>query len=283
MNDHIPVLLHEVIEALNVQPGKKYIDATVGMGGHAHEIVKQGGEVLGIDRDEESLDQLRIKNSELRINESQLHLTHGSFKDIKVIASAHGFVPVEGILFDLGFSSWQLDKSGRGFSFMKDEPLDLRFDQTSTEKTASDLLNTSSREELTALFARYGELGEADAIADIIVRNRPVTKTSQLNGLIAKNLTDHMVYRLLARIYQALRIVVNEELSHVEIGLLESVDLLSPGGRLCVISFHSLEDRIVKLAFNDSRLKKVNKKPITATKEEIQQNSRSRSAKLRIA
>ncbi|KKS20605.1 MAG: Ribosomal RNA small subunit methyltransferase H [Candidatus Roizmanbacteria bacterium GW2011_GWC2_41_7] len=276
MNDHTPVLLQEVIEALNVQPGKKYIDATVGMGGHAREIVKKGGIVLGIDRDQESLDQLRV-------NESQFHLAHGSFRDIKEIAYSQNFVPVDGILFDLGFSSWQLDKAGRGFSFMKDEPLDLRFDRNTIQTTASEILNTYSREELTALFARYGELNEAGKISELVVRNRPIKKTSQLNAVIAKDLTEHMVYRLLARIYQALRIAVNEELRHIEIGLLESIDLLCPGGRLCVISFHSLEDRIVKLAFNDSRLRGITKKPITASKEEIHQNSRARSTKLRIA
>lgn len=281
--DHIPVLLHEVVDALNIQPGGRYIDATVGMGGHAREIATRGGKVLGIDRDRESLHQLKIKNEELNIGESQLVLIHGSFRDIKELASAHGFNPVDGILFDLGFSSWQLDKAGRGFSFMKDEPLDLRFDIGSTEKTAAAVINHSTPDELTALLARYGELEQAAQIAELIVKNRPLNKTSQLNAVIAKGLTEHMVYKLLARIYQALRIAVNEELTHVEVGLLESIDLLKPGGRLCVISFHSLEDRIIKLAYNDPRLKKVHKKPITATKEEINQNSRSRSAKLRIA
>ncbi|MBI4137503.1 16S rRNA (cytosine(1402)-N(4))-methyltransferase RsmH [Candidatus Roizmanbacteria bacterium] len=283
MNDHTPVLLHEVIEALSVQSGRKYIDATVGMGGHAVEVVKRGGIVLGIDRDKESLDQLKITSHELRVGTSHLILAHGSFRDIKEIAYSHTFAPVHGIMFDLGFSSWQLEKGGRGFSFMKDELLDLRFDPETTDTTGSELLNRSSREELTALFARYGEMYEAEKIAELVVKNRPIERTTHLNALIAKNLTDHTVYGILARIYQALRIAVNEELQHIEIGLLESIDLLAPGGRLCVISFHSLEDRIVKLTFKDPRLSVVTKKPITATKEEIQKNSRSRSAKLRIA
>lgn len=277
--EHIPVLLNEVIEALRIVPGEKYIDCTVGLGGHTREIVKGGGIVLGIDRDAETIQKL--KESELN---EHVTLVQGSFASIKELAGEKGFNQVSGILLDLGYSSWQLDSSGRGFSFTKDEPLDMRYDLKTQEITAADVVNKMSIVELIETIGTLGEEEKAVKIAQAIVRARPIHTTSELVQALDKTIY-HEKERHLARIFQAIRIVVNNELGIIRRTLPDAVSLLRPGGRLVVISFHSLEDRIIKQFYKDNEgvIKTVTKKPMTATWEETKKNSRAKSAKLRIA
>jgi len=280
--EHIPVLLTDVIEALHIAPGKKYIDATVGLGGHTREIVAHGGIVLGIDRDGETIGKLRVKSEELRVE--NLTLVQGSFARIKTFAEEKGFTQVSGILMDLGYSSWQLDQSGRGFSFAKDEPLDMRYDLKTQEITAADVVNSMSPDELLETISTLGEEERAQKIVYAITRARPIQTTAQLVKALEKAV-PYERERHLARIFQALRIAVNNELGAIKKALPEAVSLLKPGGRLAVISFHSLEDRIIKQFYKDNEktLKTITKKPITATWEETKRNSRARSAKLRVA
>ncbi len=281
---HVPVLLKEVVEGLQVKPGKSYIDATVGFGGHTVEIVKKGGTVLGIDRDPETIQ--RLKESKEQGIKEKLVLANGSFGDIDKIAGENGLAEVDGILFDLGYSSWQLDESGRGFSFSKDEPLDMRFDQKTQDISAADVVNKMIRSELREVISTYAEEEHADRIVHAIVSARPIKTTAELVLVLDAAIPGQDKHRHFARIFQALRIAVNNELGILKKSLPLAVSLLKSGGRLEVISFHSLEDRIVKQFMRDQTdktLKVITKKPITATDEEIEQNSRARSAKLRIA
>ena len=259
---HIPVLLKEAVDGLNVRQGGKYIDATFGTGGHSAEIKRRGGKVLTIDADPE------------------VHAAvTGNFRDIERIAKEHGFERVDGILFDLGVSSMQLDTPERGFSYRFAGPLDLRYDPT-LGTTASDIVNTYSEGELYEIFSRLGEENNARAIARAIVRARGVEKittTEKLVKVIGKS------QPVLSRIFQALRITVNDELGALREGLSSAGKLLINGGRLVVISFHSLEDRIVKQYMRNSDWRVLTKKPITASYNEVKANPRSRSAKLRIA
>ena len=268
---HKPVLLKEAIEGLNVRKGKRYIDATVGMGGHAEEVIKKGGVVLGIDCDPEAIAFL-----DSQIKTKKLILVQGNFKNLKRIAQEHGFDKVAGILFDLGLSSWQIEGSGRGFSYLKDEPLDMRMDP-GLEVTAAEIVNGSTKEELYEIFTRFGEEVNSWAIANAIVRARPIKTTRELAEVIGDDISQ------LARVFQALRIVVNDEINNLKKALSQTIELLEEGGRLVIISFHSLEDRVVKFGFRDNRLKIITKKPIRPSKEEIRLNPRARSAKLRIA
>lgn len=291
---HIPVLLPEVLAGLDVKEGKKYIDATIGGGGHSFEILRRGGKVLGIDRDEDAL------KSNLKIGED-LILVKGNFKDIDVIAKRCGWEDVAGILFDLGMSTHQLKESGRGFTFERDEPLDMRMD-TSQKMSGADVINTFSREELYEIFTKCAEELHSRAIAEAIVRARTldgaITRTSQLVRIIDSLLPD--LYRgsdqnaffkirmqTLARIFQAIRITVNDELKNLEGGLCQGINVLGKEGRLVVLSYHSLEDRLVKLLIKEEvqkgTLQRITKKPVTAKREEIALNPKSRSAKLRIA
>lgn len=282
--EHIPVLLKEAVEGLQVQEGEKYIDCTVGFGGHTLEIVKQGGIVLGVDRDPETIQ--RLKDSRIQGFKDQIQIRQGNFKDIKEIAKEASFNQVSGILFDLGYSSWQLDKSGRGFTYTKDEPLDMRFDPKTQEIRAQDILNKMPAEELIEIITTYGEEEHGKKIGEAIVRTRPIETTGQLLALLDTVLSVPGRQRHAARIFQALRIAVNNELGALKKALPEAVELLRPRGRMAVISFHSLEDRIVKNFLKDQENKTltiVTKKPIIAGWPEIRQNSRSRSAKLRIA
>ena len=286
---HIPVLVDEVINGLNVRKGEKYIDATIGGGGHSFEILQRGGMVLGIDRDQEALDYIesRITNQELRVEEGNLKLVQGDFSDIAKIARENGFEKVAGILFDLGVSSHQLD-AARGFSFRREEPLDMRMNQKA-ELTAHDLVNELSGEELAEIFLKYGEEKNATPIAWAIVAQRKkkhIATTGDLAHIIESVNTRQGMIHPATKIFQALRIVVNEELTEIQKGIEEGFEILSEKGRMAVISFHSLEDRIVKNAFRnfaqENRGEIITKKPIIATDTEIQKNPRSRSAKLRI-
>jgi 16S rRNA (cytosine1402-N4)-methyltransferase len=262
MKPHIPVLLHETIVGLQVAPGKRFIDATYGGGGHASEIVRHGGEVLGIDVDPDA----------------GPNVVHGNFRNIVKIAKENGFNEVDGILFDLGVSSHQLDTASRGFSYrFVDAPLDLRFNQNEGE-TAAELLARVSEDELYEILATFGEEEHSRAIATAIVRARrvsPVLTTGDLLKIIGN--------KAASQVFQALRIVVNDELNALKEGLHGAKDLLKPNGRLAVISFHSLEDRIVKRFMKTDAWKLTTKKPIVPGHEEIKVNKRARSAKLRIA
>lgn len=298
---HTPVLLNEVLDALNVSPGKIYIDATIGGGGHSLGIVKRGGRVLGIDQDQEAI-QFVTREKDRGYPYDKLVICEGNFKDIGKLAGEFGFKKVDGILFDLGVSSFQIDNSGRGFSFHKDENLDMRMSKRG-EKSAKDIINHYSRERLYEIFAQNAEELNSRPIADAIFRTRTVKKgeigtTKELAEIIESVLKkihpnadrrnfDHIKTATLARIFQAIRIEVNDELAAIKDALRQSVDLLNPEGRIAVISFHSLEDRIVKLFFEEKKkentLRIVTKRPLQATYDETKENKRAHSAKLRVA
>lgn len=281
---HIPVLLTETIEGLQVKEGDSYIDATIGGGGHTKEIVEQGGKVLGIDQDEDALEHVR-KDFD---GKESVTLAQGNFRNIKQIAEENGFEKVDGILFDLGVSSYQLDEAGRGFSFRWSEPLDMRMAKD-TGLTAYDIVNRWSEEQLKDIFEKYGEEEGAGKIAAQIVEARSEKKIETTEELV------HIVKRArvytgeihpATRVFMALRIVVNDELESIREGLDGAVELLRENGRLCVISFHSLEDRIIKREFQGFEGgglgRVITKRPITASEEELEKNRRARSAKLRI-
>lgn len=304
MIKHIPVLLKEAVELLNCKSSGIYIDCTVGAGGHAErilELTSPDGKVVGIDQDEEIL---KIAEGRLKRFGERVRLMHGNFSDIKGIMKDE---KADGILFDLGVSSYQLEDKERGFSFMSDAPLDMRMDKKA-ETTAADIINSSSERELSDIIFKYGEERFAKRIASFIVRERErkaITTTLQLSNIITKAIPARFHPRDIhpaTRTFQALRIAVNRELEILAKSLLNAVDILKPKGRMCVISFHSLEDRIVKRTFQ--RLEKgcicppkipvcqcgikpsvriITKKPVIPAEEEISVNPRSRSAKLRTA
>ncbi|MEK9143046.1 MAG: 16S rRNA (cytosine(1402)-N(4))-methyltransferase RsmH [Patescibacteria group bacterium] len=276
---HTPVMLEEVLNALDVGEGKKYIDATVGGGGHSIEIVKRGGKVLGIDQDPEAVEFVR--------QNFNWNIVQGNFRDIEKIAQEHGFDKVDGILFDLGVSSHQIDTPERGFSFrFPDAPLDLRMDP-GQGMPVSEKIRHLSREELYEIFAKYGEEKLARSIAHAFVRSRgirAITKVGaviEIVGSVVKGRTARI--STLARVFQALRILVNDELAALKEGILGGGQLLTSGGRMVVLSYHSLEDRIVKQAMMRSPLIPFIKKSAVASGEEITNNPRGRSAKLRVA
>ncbi|MAF20165.1 MAG: 16S rRNA (cytosine(1402)-N(4))-methyltransferase [Parcubacteria group bacterium] len=281
---HQPVLIKEVLEYLNPQPGENFIDCTFGFGGHSQAILKRispQGKILGIELNKKTLEHFKPQPG--------ITLTQGSFADLKTIVEKEKFGPVKGILFDLGISSWQIQESGRGFSFQKDEPLDMRTGQG--ELAAKEIINQWSEEDLIKIFQDYGEERYSRSIAGAICQKRkiePIKTTSQLVEIIARSVPGK--YRRArihwaTRVFQALRIAVNNELANLEKVLPEAVKILTKNGRLAVISFHSLEDRIVKHYFRQAAqqefLKILTKKPIRPTQEEVEINPRSRSAKLR--
>lgn len=283
---HTPVLMREVIDGLAIVPGGRYIDATVGGGGHGWEIVKLGGVLLGIDADPDALEFARQK-FETESKTENWKLVQGNFRDIEKIAQKTGFTQVNGILFDLGVSSFQLDNPQKGFSYKDPEtPIDLRLD-SSQGQTGADLLNGLSESELEDIFIRFGEERLSKAIAGKIVKARsknPINKAGDLILIIDKLVSDKkQIPGVLSRIFQALRIAVNDELSALKTALSACQKLLIPGGRLVVISFHSLEDRIVKQFMKSNAFEIITKKPITASYKEVMANRRARSAKLRIA
>ena len=283
---HTPVLLQATIEFLDPGPGKLYIDATVGFGGHTEELLKKGARVLGIDRDPEAIKSLR---------ESQkLVLVQGNFADIEQIAKEAGFGKVDGILFDLGVSSVQLENPQRGFSFTRDGPLDMRMDPA-LGLSARDIVNNFEKRRLYEIFKNYGQEKFAWAIAGAICRARelkPIATTAELARVVQEVYktggvrTRDKAKKLhpATKVFLALRIVVNSELLNLEKALPQTVELLNRKGRLVVISFHSLEDGIVKRFFkHQANLKVLIPKPIGPEKTEVLANPRSRSAKLRVA
>ncbi|MCP4424469.1 MAG: 16S rRNA (cytosine(1402)-N(4))-methyltransferase RsmH [Chloroflexi bacterium] len=298
---HIPVLYREVLELLRPQPDGRYVDATLGAGGHAAGILEASaptGRVLAFDRDPEAIQFARRR---LAPYGDRVVYVNASYAEMGQLAPARGFDQVDGVLLDLGLSSRQLGNAERGFSFMKDGPLDMRFDPTQGE-TAADLINNLSETELADIFWRYGDERRSRRLARAIVNGRPLHTTRQLADLIAGQGKGRGRIHPATRIFQALRIAVNRELEAVETGIPAAINLLKPGGRIAVISFHSLEDRFVKRLFRRlsqscvcpppqpictcggrATLRLITRKAVQATDDEISQNPRSRSARLRVA
>jgi 16S rRNA (cytosine1402-N4)-methyltransferase len=275
-----------VLDALDIKTNGKYIDATLGGGGHTLAILEKGGEVLGIDVDEEAIAEVKEKTSGEEFVKN-LKIVRGNFSDIETIAQKNGFDRASGILFDLGVSSHQLDSPERGFSFRKDGPLDMRMSRKLTV-TARDLINGLSKKELVTLFEKLGEEYRAREIAERIVKSRKketIETTSQLARLVGRS-DSYSAIDPSTKVFQALRIAVNDELNNLREGLKGAQRILGKNGKLVVISFHSLEDRIVKETFknfSEARLGEVvTEKPIYPTEGEKEANPRSRSAKMRV-
>jgi 16S rRNA (cytosine1402-N4)-methyltransferase len=305
--EHTPVLLNETLEYLDPKPGGVYIDGTLGGAGHSSEIIKRivpGGKLLGIDQDSNAIDAAKRR---LEAYKDNVVIVRDNFRNIKTIALQKGFKEVDGILLDIGVSSHQLDEKERGFSYMHDGPLDMRMD-TESSLNASDIVNNSSEQELIRILRDYGEEKWAVRIAKFIAeerKNSRIDTTFKLVDIIQRAIPaaarrdgGHPAKRT----FQALRIAVNDELQVLEEAVMNAAELLKPGGRLVVITFHSLEDRIVKKIFNNMEkpctcppqlpvcacgkeplLRVITKKPVTAGEEELKTNTRSKSAKLRAA
>ncbi len=279
---HIPVLPKQSIEFLNPKDGKKFIDATLGDAGHTQLMLEKGAIVLGIDADSENVDKAKALSPNLTV-------VHGNFAKLSQIASANNFKQVDGILFDLGYSSTQLQDSKKGISFLNDGPLDMRLDPINQGVTAADLLKVLTVKQLYELFIEFGQEKRARLIADAIVRARlvrPIETTAQLAQIVESVSPRRSGDKIhpATKVFQSLRIAINSELDNLEEALLQSVELLKPGGVLVVISFHSLEDKIVKNFIRSNfLLKNLTIKPIVPDNIEVQSNRRSRSAKLRAA
>jgi len=292
---HEPVLKREVIEFLALEPGMKVVDGTLGDAGHSEimlEKISPNGKLLGIDMDPEAI--LRAKQFLYRF-EGSVIFARDNFVNLAEIVNKEGFTPVDAILLDLGWSTPQFEERGRGFSFQKDESLDMRLSGDSsmegTTKTAADILNEASFEELNRTFWEYGEEKFSKEIAKKVLEYREKEKivtTIQLVDIVTEVYKKKGVRQKIhpaTRVFQALRIAVNNELGNLKLVLPQAVEILKPGGRLAVISFHSLEDRIAKHFFkgNEDKLKILTKKPVIAGEEEIKENPKARSAKLRVA
>jgi 16S rRNA (cytosine1402-N4)-methyltransferase len=300
---HIPVLLDEVMQELNPHPGQRFIDGTAGAGGHVEAILKAtapDGQVLALDVDPAALG---IARKRLAPYSHRVRLVNANFEQVARIAHSYDFVPVHGIVFDLGLSSMQLSVAERGFSFQGEGPLDMRYDPSS-HTTAADLVNSLSQDELADLLYRFGEERRSRAIARAIVAARPLHSTRELADVVIRAGGGRRKARIhpATRTFQALRIAVNDELGVLSSALPEATAILAPGGRLATISFHSLEDRLVKDFFikeskdcicppeqpictcnHRATLRIITRKPITASSGEISTNPRARSAKLRVA
>ncbi len=299
---HIPVMVEEVVGALAVLPGGRYVDCTVGTGGHAEAILEAaspGGLLLGLDVDAQAL---AVAEQRLAPFKPDVRLVEANFRDLAAVCRAYNFVPVHGVLFDLGLSSFQLAHEERGFSFQVEGPLDMRFD-LSQELTANDVVNHFSERELAHIIWHYGEEPQARQIARAIVRSRPIRTTMELAEVVARAVgTAGGRIHPATRTFQAIRIAVNRELENLEIGLLQALQVLGKGGRLVVISYHSLEDRLVKQFIareakdcicppesplcrcgHKATLRPVLPGPLRPTLEEIKRNPRARSARLRVA
>ena len=305
---HIPVLAHEILEILKISQAKKIIDATLGLGGHAKMILEQINlnkkevRLLGIDQDIQNLD---VARNNLEKSLENIILVKGNFSEIKKIAQENKFLQVDAILFDLGISSVHVDSAEKGFSFAKKGPLDMRFDRENNQETAADIINYSPLPKLIQIFRDYGQEKYAFKIAKKIVYRRKTQKfidTIDLADTIINCCPKNFKNKIhpATKVFQALRIAVNNELEVLERGLKDAIELLAPEGRIVVISYHSLEDRIVKNIFragsrdcicsqeiiqcnchHKADLKILTRKPITPSLKEIQENPRSRSAKLR--
>lgn len=292
---HKPVLLKESIAGLAIEKGGIYVDTTFGGGGHSKEIIKnlKNGKLFGFDQDEDALDNV--------IDDNRFIFIDHNFKFLKNFLRFHNAIPCDGILADLGVSSHQFDKAERGFSIRFEGELDMRMNKRA-DITAKEVLNNYAKDDLKRIFYRYGEIKNANKLATAIVENREKNKintTTTLVEIAKKCAKKGQENKYLAQIFQAVRIEVNEELEILEEMLLQSLDVLKPGGRLVVITYHSLEDRIVKNFLKcgnfEGKVEKdfygnvltpfklINRKPIIPESKEIEENSRARSAKLRIA
>ena len=280
-------MVREVLAELEPKPGETFFDATVGSGGHAEvlsEAVGPEGLVIGCDRDEAILAIARDRLKPL----GNVRLFHAPFARIDDVLDECGIERVSGCLFDLGLSSLQLDKPERGFSFMADAPLDMRMDPSAPGPTAADIVSRQSERDLADIFFRYGEERHARRIARTIVHERerePIETTGRLAELVRRSVPrGRERIHPATRVFQALRIVVNDELGQLEVGLEAAARRLEPGGRMAVIGFHSLEDRIVKRFFRSApNLDVLTRKPVTCSDRERHDNPRARSAKLRAA
>lgn len=299
---HTPVMLEEVLQYLDPKPGGIYADGTLGGGGHSLEILKRispGGRLIGIDRDPAA-----IKAAQERLKDwaGSFTAVHGNYSDIREILDDLGVEHLDGMIMDLGVSSYQLDEKERGFTYNEDVRLDMRMD-TTQDFSAYDVINGYTAEDLARIFWQYGEERWSKRIAEFIVKNRPIDTTGRLVEVIkaavpasARRTGPHPA----RRVFQAIRIEVNSELEHLKVAVDKAVSALKPGGRLCIITFHSLEDRIVKTEFQrlsnpctcppkspvclcgeTPQVEILTRKPVLPTAEEIDSNPRSRSAKLR--
>jgi 16S rRNA (cytosine1402-N4)-methyltransferase len=293
---HIPVLLDEVIEYLNIKPGGIYVDCTFGGGGHSRGILKkleEGGKLVAFDQDADA-------RQNLPEDERVLFVPH-NFRHLQRFLKLNGIGRVDGVLADLGVSSHQFDEGERGFSTRYDAPMDMRMDQRQT-KTAFDVVSEYSEQQLHKLFEQYGEVTNARTLARTIVEVRKTTALKSINGFKAgvSAIVKGNPNKYFAQVFQALRIEVNDEMGALKELLQQLPEVLKPGGRVAIITFHSIEDRLVKIYFRDNSfelpeenpftmnerevtLKQVNKKPIVASQEELKRNPRARSAKLRVA
>jgi len=295
---HVSVLLNEILHHLDVKPNGIYIDATLGGGGHSLEILKRldptkGGFLYCFDVDNFAINEAKLKLKDY----TNYEIINANFVNIKAELQKRGIFKIDGIIYDLGMSSFQIDDEKRGFSYMKDAKLDMRFDSTA-KISAYDIINTYDFQKLKTIFYRYGEENNAPIIAKKIIESRPITTTFDLvkiTDLVNKNQKGHSA----KKIFQALRIETNNELSNLSISLEDAIDMLNQKCRICVISFHSLEDRIVKQLFNEYSsinmpltvdirglipiLTLITKHPIYPSIEEKNTNSRSIGAKLRVA
>lgn len=277
---HTPVLLDESVSALNIKPDGTYVDATFGGGGHSREILRRlgpQGRLIAFDQDEDALANAP--------EDERLILVHSNFRFVHNFVKYHGFDHVDGILADLGVSSHQFDTEERGFSFRFSAPLDMRMNRHSS-KNAEEIINSYSEEELERIFRLYGEIEGSRKLARLVAQAaqvQPIKTTDDLGKAIESVLPKFSEHKYLAKVYQALRIEVNGEMRALELFLKGAERSLGEGARLSVITYHSLEDRIVKNYIRSSDLHPVNKKPILPSEEEISSNTRARSAKLRVA
>jgi 16S rRNA (cytosine1402-N4)-methyltransferase len=284
--NHIPVMSNEILSYLNIESDGVYIDGTIGPGGHATPIINnlgKHGKLIGIDRDEEAL---KICRKNFSNSSALLSLHHSSYNKLDTILSKEGVSRVNGVILDLGLSSNQLKAKQRGFSYRSDGDLDMRFDFSSGEK-ASDIIKNNNIDKLTKIFQIYGEERFSYRIARSIKEMKEMKSVNHLREAIRRCTPPKNRDRIFARIFQALRIVVNKELEILQDFLLKFADFLSPNGTIAIISYHSLEDRLVKHQYkhlsNISSLKILTKKPLRPTEIEITTNKRSKSAKLRVA
>jgi len=294
-NYHISVLLQECIDGLSIKPDGTYVDVTFGGGGHSKEILNllDNGKLIAFDQDDDALNNIPESDNLIFVNHN--------FRHLKKFLKYHKQIPVDGILADLGISSYQIDEGTKGFSTRFEGPLDMRMN-SSMEKTAADILNVYSENNLVSIFSKYGEIRNSKKLANHIIQARQNgLKFNTTKNFIAflENLIIGKRNRYLAQVFQALRIEVNDEMNALKDMLMQSIEVLNTGGRLVIITFHSLEDRIVKNFLKSGNFegkiatdefgrskqifKLVNRRPIEASEEELEVNNRSRSAKLRIA
>jgi 16S rRNA (cytosine1402-N4)-methyltransferase len=291
---HTPVMLNEVLDYLNLSPGKTIVDATIGTAGHSRAILEKilpGGRLIGIDKDEESL---HIAKEKLQEFADACKFVYGNFCNIDEILKSLNIEKIDGVLFDLGVSSFQLDNPERGFSFQSEGPLDMRLDRNSYI-SAYDLVNNLNEEELSTMLWTFGQERWHNRIARLLVKERerhPIATTFELSKIVMMAIPHRYRYihhriHPATRTFQAVRIAVNRELETLETAINKAIEFLDKGARICVISFHSLEDRVVKLSFRQSssegRINILTPKPLTPRPAEVEENPSSRSGKLRVA